>query len=144
MICSFICPMVNYGVLLSLPHLGGNIYANVIVSGLLDMCGIVIGLVLSRRMSLCRILFVTSFMGGLLCLAGGLIPGGLRKQFLFSFAFFCFESRIFHFYLSFCVFSSVFLQRKRERWRLPAPRFCFSHGRVFQPPRRFCWKCFSG
>ncbi|OQV25253.1 putative Solute carrier family 22 member 3 [Hypsibius exemplaris] len=76
----FICNMVSYGSLLLLPHLGGSIYLNVTVSGLLEICGVVCGLLLLRRMSLCRIIFVSVFMGGLLCFTAGLIPGGLPKM----------------------------------------------------------------
>ena len=75
--------------------------------------------IISKNVHSAEFCFVTSFMGGLLCLAGGLIPGGLRKLFLFSFAFFCFESRIFHYIYLFAFFSSFFCSKNGNGGNYP-------------------------
>ncbi|XP_055327957.1 solute carrier family 22 member 4-like [Paramacrobiotus metropolitanus] len=75
----FVANMVHYGILLSVPLLGGGVYINVFVSGVLDVLAIVGTMLAVRRMNIVRILFVSVFMSGLLILAGGLIPGGFDK-----------------------------------------------------------------
>ena len=75
-----ICNTVNYGILLSIMHMGGSPYVNVVISGFLEIVATMSGLFLMRKMALSRILFVGVFMGGLMCLTGGLIPGGFGKS----------------------------------------------------------------
>ncbi|GAV04046.1 hypothetical protein RvY_14386 [Ramazzottius varieornatus] len=75
-----ICNAVNYGVLLSIMHMGGSPYVNVVISGFLEIIATLGGLFLIRKMALSRILFVGVFMGGLLCLTSGLIPGGFDRS----------------------------------------------------------------